>query len=106
MHRLLRPMRLSFQAKVLIPVVTIMVLLLIVPMAMVNRRMSSQLESGASENLATADAVFKNLRAIRANNLLLRYRNVPNEPRFKAVAQKSDPDTLRFLLNEIGRAHV
>jgi signal transduction histidine kinase/ActR/RegA family two-component response regulator len=101
MNLLLRPVRLSFQARVLIPVVSIMVLLVIVPMAMVSRRMSSQLEAGASEKLATADAVFKNLQSIRANNLLLRYRNVPNEPRFKAVAQKSDPETLRFLLDEL-----
>jgi HAMP domain-containing protein len=101
MNRLLISVRLSFQARVLIPVVTIMVLLVIVPMAMVSRRMSSQLEAGASEKLATADAVFKNLQSIRANNLLLRYRNVPNEPRFKAVAQKSDPETLRFLLDEL-----
>ena len=101
MPRLPRPVRLSFQAKVLIPVVSIMVLLVIVPMAVVSRRMSSQLESGASESLKTADAVFKNLQTIRANNLLLRYRNVPNEPRFKAVAQKSDPETLRFLLKEL-----
>lgn len=101
MPRLPRPVRLSFQAKVLIPVVSIMVLLVIVPMGVVSRRMSSQLESGASENLKTADAVFKNLQTIRANNLLLRYRNVPNEPRFKAVAQKSDPETLRFLLEEL-----
>jgi signal transduction histidine kinase/ActR/RegA family two-component response regulator len=93
--------RLSFQAKVLVPVVSIMVLLAVVPMLVVSRRMSSQLESGASENLQTVDAVFKNLQAIRATNLLLRYRNVPNEPRFKAVAQKSDPKTLQFLLGEL-----
>src|SRR6185503_13310210 len=97
----LRRARISLQAKVLIPVVSIMVLLLVVPSGMISRRMSNQLESAASENLRTADAVFHKLQAIRANNLLLRYCNLPNEPRFKAVAQKSDPETLRFLLGEL-----
>jgi signal transduction histidine kinase/ActR/RegA family two-component response regulator len=101
MTRLPSPVRLSFQTKVLIPVVTIMVLLVVVPMWLVSRHMSSHLEANASENLDTATAVFKSLQTIRANNLLLRYRNVPNEPRFKAVAQKSDPETLRFLLEEL-----
>src|SRR6266568_1496193 len=97
----LRPVRLTFQAKVLLPVVSIMGLLVVVPMGLVSRRMSSQLESSAAENLMTADAVFRNLQSIRAKNLLLLYRNVPNEPRFQAVAQRSDPKTLSFLLNEL-----
>src|SRR5688572_12432605 len=92
---------LSFQAKVLIPVLTIMVVLLVLPTWIFSRRMSDQLESAGAENLRTADAVLNNLQSIRAKGLLLRYRNVPNEPRFRAVAQLSDAKTLRFLLREL-----
>src|SRR5258708_6906189 len=97
----LPPLRLSFQARVLIPVVSVMVLLVVVPMWILNRRMSMQLEADAAENLTMAAAVFNDLQAIRAKNLLLRCRNAPQEPRFLAVAQKSDSKTLEFLLNEL-----
>ena len=43
---------------------------------------------------------------MREKNLVLRYRNVPNEPRFKAVVQLADPKTteaqLKELLDELG----
>ena len=31
----------------------------------------------------------------------MRYSNIPNEPRFKAVSQLGEPKTMRFLLNEL-----
>ncbi len=96
-----RPVRLSFQTKVLIPVVGIMVLLVVLPTWLVTRRLSRQFETVAAENLATADAVFRNLRPIQARNLLLRYRNAANDPRFKAAAKLAHEPTLRFQLKEL-----
>ena len=96
-----RPVRLSFQTKVLIPVVGIMVLLVVLPTWLVSRRLSRQFKAVAAENLATADAVFRNLRPMQARNLVLRYRNAANDPRFKAAAKLAHEPTLRFLLQEL-----
>src|SRR5262245_33022124 len=78
-----------------------MILLVVVPLWLVTQRMSATLESAAADTLRANDAVFQSLQAIRARDLLLRYRNIPNEPRFKAVLKLSDPKTLRFLLGEL-----
>jgi signal transduction histidine kinase/CheY-like chemotaxis protein len=101
MHRLLRPSRLSFQAKVLIPVVSIMVLLVAVTMWVVNRRISRQLQREAAHSLVTAEAVFKNTLGIRTKNLLLRFRNLPNEPRYLAALQTAEPKTIQHFLEEL-----
>jgi signal transduction histidine kinase len=101
-----RPLQLTFRAKVLLPVVSVMVVLAVVPLALVTNRMSRQFEAEAAENLLANEALFKNHQALREKNLILRYRNVPNEPRFKAVVQLADPKTteaqLKELLDELG----
>ena len=94
-------LRLTFKAKVLIPLITLMVLLVVVVLCVVNYRMTRQLRTEAAQRLSTADAVFANSEKIRARNLLMRYNNIPNEPRFKAVCQLAEPKTMRFLLNEL-----
>ena len=58
----------SFQAKVLIPVIAVMIMLLAITGWIVNRRISKQLESQAANALETSEAVFKNSEKIRANN--------------------------------------
>ncbi|HKX62413.1 MAG TPA: HAMP domain-containing protein, partial [Verrucomicrobiae bacterium] len=101
-----RSLQLTFRAKVLLPVVSVLVVLAVVPLALVTQRMSRQFEAEAAENLLANEAVFKNHQAFREKNLVLRYRNVPNEPRFKAVIQLADPKTteaqLKELLDELG----
>src|SRR5262245_7867265 len=92
---------LSFSSKVLLPVLTSMVLLLVVTGWTVNRRLNRQFEADASRSLATADAVFRNSQRLHTKNLLLRYHTLPNEPRYKAVFQKADPPTLRDTLGEL-----
>jgi len=93
--------RLSFQTKVLLPVILILILLVGIMIGTLNQRITNQLQTEAAHELATANSVFQNSQIIRAKNLLLLYRNVPNDPRFKAVSQKGDADTLRFLLAEL-----
>lgn len=92
--------RLTFQAKVLVPMLLMMVLLTQFTAWLVDRRITEQLKADAADKLATAEAVFKNFDAINARNLLLRYRNYLNEPRFKAVLQKADPKTMRQFFSE------
>src|SRR5664279_730299 len=101
MNNALTQPRFSFKAKVLVPVVAIMVLLVVVLMGIVNYRMTHQLQTEAAQRLSTSDAVFSNSQKIRVRNLLMRYSNIPNEPRFKAVSQLGEPKTMRFLLNEL-----
>src|SRR5687768_16982302 len=90
--------RLSFQAKVLIPVFIVMILLVAATILFVNLRVTIQCQAEATQKLAGADTVFNHSQMLRAKNLWLRYRNIPDEPRFKAVLQKGDPDTVRFQL--------
>jgi hypothetical protein len=89
-----------FGTKVL-PVVAVMGLLLTITVWTVNRRLKEQFQTEAARSLATADAVFRNSQKIRRNNLLLRYRNLPNEPRYKAVFQQAHPPTLKELLQDL-----
>lgn len=92
---------LNFQAKVLIPVVTIGVLFLGIILMLVSQHLTAQLEEDAKQLLTTSEAVFRDSYEIRTRNLLLRYQNVVNEPRFKAVAQLAEPKTMTMLLSEL-----
>ncbi len=92
---------LSFQAKVIIPVVALLACLLAIIVWLVNGRITDQFEEETRQTLATAEAVFRNSLEIRSRNLILRYQGVANEPRFKAVAQLSDPRTMTVQLNEL-----
>jgi signal transduction histidine kinase/CheY-like chemotaxis protein len=101
MSRPTRPVRLSFQAKVLLPVVAIMMLLVGITMWVVNQRISRQLQREAGQSLVTAEAVFRNTLAIRTKNLLLRFRNLPNEPRYLAALQTAEPKTIQHFLEDL-----
>ena len=92
---------LSFQAKVIIPVVILLMLFLAIIVWLVNGRLTEQFEDEARQNLRTAQAVFRNSFEIRTRNLILRYQSMANEPRFKAVAQLADSKTMSVQLNEL-----
>ncbi|MEO6005001.1 MAG: ATP-binding protein [Opitutus sp.] len=100
------PLRFSFQAKVLAPVLTFLVLLPMVTLWIINRHISEQALAEARQTLTTADAVFRNSLDILARSLATRFRGVVNEPRFKAVASTADArtisDFLRDSLEEFG----
>jgi two-component system NtrC family sensor kinase len=97
----LRKLRLNFQTKVLIPVISIMVILVVTTILLVNRRITNEFRSEAAQKLTVAARVFNNSQKIRARNLLLRYRNVPNEPRYKANLQKGHAPTVRVFLGDL-----
>jgi two-component system, NtrC family, sensor kinase len=96
----------SLQAKVLVVVLTFLVVVPACTLWVVNRHVSRQVQDEARQTLVTAEAVFRQSLDIRARDLLLRYRNVVNEPRFKAIVQLDDGKTmtgyLRDLLEEFG----
>src|SRR5262249_27191465 len=70
-------------------------------MWVVNRRIVFQLERQAAQSLATANALFRNSLESRANYLVLRFRNLANEPRYRAIALRADPETMRSSLKEL-----
>jgi hypothetical protein len=85
MERIKASILFSFRAKVIVPVVAVMVLLIAVSMWLVNLRITKQLQDDAAERLVTADAVLKNT-CHPDGQPYIRYRNLVNEPRIKAVA--------------------
>ena len=95
MGKLRAAILLSFRSKLLIPVLLIMVALVAVVTWLVTIRVTAQVEADAQRALATADAVFKESQRIRTRNLLLRFRSLKNEPRYKAAFQTRDPDTIK-----------
>lgn len=101
MGKLIATLNSSFSAKVLAPVVSIMVVLLALTAWTVNQRLTRQFEADAARTLATADAVFRNSQKLYTKNLLLRYRSLPNEPRVKATFQSEHVPTLRAFLDEL-----
>ena len=101
MNKVLAHRNLSFSTKVLLPVVTVMVLLMAIDVWLVDRRLTRQFETEAARNLATADAVFRNSQQIRRGNLLLRFHNLPNEPRYRATFQSGHVPTLKAQIKDI-----
>jgi signal transduction histidine kinase len=93
--------RVSFSTKVLLPVVTVMILLMAVNAWMVNRRLTRQFETEAANNLSTADGVFRNSLKIHRGDLLVRFRNLPNEPRYRATFQSGHLPTLKAQIKDI-----
>ncbi len=85
----------SFSTKVLLPVVTIMVLLFGVTVWLVNSRITQQSQAEAARSLATVDGVFRKFQDIRKSYLAKSFRNLSNEPRYRAVFLGGDLPTLR-----------
>ena len=88
--------RISFQIKVLVPVITVMALLTATTIWLVNRRISDQLRRNAAEHLETAGNIFKKIQESRASELTSKFRNFKNEPRFKAAIASADVATLKY----------
>ena len=91
----------SFRAKVLVPVIACMIVLIAVTVLVVNRRVTAQFQAQARETLAAADAEFRDLQKNRSDELLLRFRNLPSEPRYRAAFQLGDPATLHQPLADL-----
>jgi two-component system, NtrC family, sensor kinase len=85
--------RISFQAKVLLPVVTVMIMLIVATMWLVNHRISAQLHEQAVRELDTSRKIFCSSQAGAATSILSQYSHIVNEPRFKAVTKQADFST-------------
>src|SRR5437016_14191708 len=87
MEKLRARLQVSFSTKVLVPVVAILVLLPVITVWLVNRRLTDEFENAAVRSLAHADGEFQNSQKLRTKVLVQRFRNLRNEPRYKAVLQ-------------------
>jgi two-component system NtrC family sensor kinase len=94
-------LKVSFGTKVLVPVVASMVLLMSATVWLVNRRVTHEFQTGAARTLASAGASLKQVQTHKLHDLLLRYHNLPKEPRYKAAFQSADPATLDDLLKDL-----
>src|SRR2546421_3976616 len=101
MRRLMAIFRVSFSTKVLVPVVTIMGLLLALMVWTLNPRLTQQFQTEGERKLESADSFFRSSRSMRRQDLLLRYRNLPKEPRYKKTFQTQDHETIKALLAEL-----
>ncbi len=95
MEKLRARFQASLSTKVLLPVVGVMLLLVAITTWMVTRSFSQQAEADAGHNLATADAVFRNSQQLLTKNLVQRFMNLRNEPRYKAVLRSGHLPTVR-----------
>jgi two-component system NtrC family sensor kinase len=105
--KLQRPsLNVSFRTKVLVPVVACMIGIIAVTFFVVDHRFAEQSETESRNILATANATFRNLQRDRAENLVQRFRTLPNDTRVRAAFVKADAQTLRdplqHLINEQG----
>src|SRR6516225_3693269 len=98
MEKFRAKLALSFSAKVLVPVVAVLVVLMAITVGTVNTRMTQQFRVEAARSLATADKVFRHSHDSHTEELGLRYRNLNREPRYKAVFQTGDELTIKRLL--------
>jgi signal transduction histidine kinase len=80
--------KLKFQAKVLIPVVTVMALFLSGTMWLVNNRIKDQLQNETSALLSSSQAQFTNSLQTYSDNLIRQFRPVPDDPAFFSIADK------------------
>ncbi|HEY3762155.1 MAG TPA: ATP-binding protein [Verrucomicrobiae bacterium] len=93
----------NFRAKVLLPVIVVMILLVTITVFVVNRALTQQFQNEAQSTLTTANRVFNNLQGIRSDDLLSRFRSLPNEPRWRAAFLSGDVPTLHQPLLDLLR---
>ncbi|MDA1065968.1 MAG: ATP-binding protein [Verrucomicrobia bacterium] len=94
--------RLSFQTKILIPVLTFLVLLPVITVFVLEQHVESAARQEDRKTLFAVSAGFRNSLDLIEKSLVMRFRDTVNEPRFKAVAMLNDPDTMHsFLVNSL-----
>jgi signal transduction histidine kinase/CheY-like chemotaxis protein len=90
MSRFRRFLAVSFRAKVLVPVIFVMICLLAVTALVVNWRINKQFENEARATLAHADEGFMEWRNQRNGNLITRTKNLREDPRFQNSILKGE----------------
>src|SRR6187551_1617481 len=98
--------RISFQLKVLLPVLAALIVLPAFTLWIVNGYISRQMQNEAQLSLSTASGVFEQLLELRSRDLLSRFRGAANESSYRSLAplvaasEPSARETIRKFLNE------
>ncbi|HVU17172.1 MAG TPA: ATP-binding protein [Candidatus Didemnitutus sp.] len=102
--------RLSFQAKVLLPVLAALVLLPCLTLYIVNSYIERQVLTEARQTLSTAEVVFRKTLATRTNDLAARFESATQEKSYRSIVtngllqpkDKQALDTIHgFLLDQL-----
>jgi signal transduction histidine kinase/CheY-like chemotaxis protein len=104
MSRFRKFLAVSFRAKVLVPVIAVMMLLLVTMAVVVNTRITQQFEREAGRTLANAEDGFRQIQRNRTRSLLVRFQDLKNEPRFRSAFLTGDPPTVRSQLPDLLQA--
>jgi hypothetical protein len=105
MSRFRRFLAVSFRAKVLVPVIFVMICLLVVTALVVNWRINKQFENEARNTLAHADDGFSQWHQQRNENLIVRTKDLHEDKRFQDTVLKGDKfirEKLPDILNTAG----
>jgi two-component system, NtrC family, sensor kinase len=78
-------LRLSFQLKVLVPVLTALVLVPALTLWIVNGYITRQVQNEAGQTLTTAETVFRQSLEIRSRDLITRFRSAVNESSYHSL---------------------
>src|SRR6185437_15657234 len=103
MSRLRKFLAMSFRAKVLVPVIAVIICLLAVTAWVVDHRITKQFEIDATHNLVQADEGFRAWQKNRAKNLLDRVRDLRTEPSFTSKL-RGDFAAIKLALPELCQA--
>jgi len=105
MSRFRRFLAVSFRAKVLVPVIFVMICLLAVTALVVHWRINKQFENEARDTLAHANDGFNQWHQQRNGNLIVRTKDLREDTRFQASILKGDKfvrEKLPDILNAAG----
>lgn len=94
-------LRLGLQAKVLLPVVILLVLLPAATVWIVDRYMTGEMEEEAERAVMTAESVFVKSLENRNRGYLARYESVAQEARFRVPVEIGDRKTLDGVLGNL-----
>ncbi len=92
--------KLTFQTKILLAVVTLLILLPALTLAIVHRCSMEALNDQARQALRNADGLFQNSFELRSRQMIARYKNIVNDSRFGAVTRLNHAKTIRDHLKE------
>src|SRR6185312_8656922 len=91
-------------AKVLVPVILVMICLLGVTAWVVNQSITKQFDAGAKRALHGANESFSVWQRNRSKTLLQRVKDLRHEPRFQAMLLQTDVATVRRALPDLLQA--
>ncbi len=101
MRALRTRLKLSVSTKVLVPVFTIMALLLGVTVWILSSHTTRQFETEAARRLLLAEESVSKSQELLTKNLLLRHRNLSQEPRYKAQLNGAELTAMKRWFDEL-----